>query len=167
MSEGSTLEVLVKLNGKEIKFTGSVEEVSSAFLHFLCEKFPKLEIISKILFTVDLEKAMRSLEDLLLIAKEGVMFLPKVKLKASDAIVLCLVGQYVGFKMGILNKDILESKEIENITGEKRGTVSGRLSELASKKIVETPEKGKYRITTLGIKYFVDELSIRLKKGKQ
>jgi len=167
MSESKSLEVLVKWNEKETRFTGSVEAISSAFLNFLCKKFPSIEIVSKILLTIDLEQVMQSLESLLVIAKEGVIFLPSIKLKASDAIILSLVGQHVGFKMGILGKDTLESTEIEKVTGEKRGTVTGRLSELVKKRIVEDPEKGKYSITTLGIKYFLDEIASKLKQVKQ
>jgi hypothetical protein len=167
MSKSADLEVLVKWNGKETKFTGSVEEVSSAFLDFLCEKFPKLEMISKIVLTVDLEEVIRSLQDISVIAKEGVMVLPNIKPKASDAIILNLVGQYVGFKMSLIEKDTLDSTEIEKATGEKRGTVTGRLSELVSKRIVENPEKGKYRITSLGIKYFLEETVNKLRQVKK
>lgn len=166
MSEGSNLKVLIKWNEKETEFTGSVEEVCSAFLNFLCEKLPAYEVVSKVLLTINIDQVLKSLDGLLLIAKDGVMFLPEVKPKARDAIILCLIGQYVGFKMGILSKDTLEPSEIEKITEEKKGTVSGRLSELTRKRIVESPEKGKYRITTLGIKYFIDKVVKKLKQAK-
>lgn len=166
MSEGSDLKVLVKWNEKEIQFTGSAEEVCSAFLNFLCEKLPVFEVISKVLLTINIDQILKSLDGLLLIAKEGIMFLPDVKPKARDAVVLCLAGQYAGFNMGILDKDRLPSSEIVKITAEKRGTVTGRLSELSGKRLVESPEKGEYRITTLGIKYFIDEVANKLKQAK-
>lgn len=161
-----SLRILVKWNEKEIEFTGSREEVCSAFLSFLCEKLPALEAVSKVLLTINMDQVLKSLDGLLLIAKEGVMFLPDVKPKSRDAVILCLVGHYAGFKMGLLDKDTLHFSEIEKITGEKRGTVSGRLSELTRERVVESPEKGEYRITSLGIKYFIDQVVNTLKQVK-
>jgi DNA-binding transcriptional ArsR family regulator len=161
-----SLQILVKWNEKEIEFTGSREEVCSAFLNFLYEELPALEAVSKVLLTVDMNQVLKSLNGLLLIAKEGIMFLPHVKPKSRDAVILCLVGHYAGFKMGLLDKDTLHFSEIEKITGEKRGTISGRLSELTRERVVESPEKGEYRITSLGIKYFVDQVANTLKQVK-
>lgn len=166
MSEESNLKVLVKWNEKEIEFTGSVEEVCSAFLKFLCEEIPVFEAVSKVLLTIDMEEVLKSLDGLLYIAKEGVMLKPEIKPTARDAIILCLVGQHAGFKMGILEKKMLQYSEIEKITGQKTKTVTARLSELSAQRIVESPEKGVYRITTLGIKYFIDEVANKLKKAK-
>ena len=120
MSKGSSLKVLVKWDEKELEFTGSIDEVCSAFLNFLCEKFPIFETVSKVLITVDIEEVLKSLDGLLYIAKEGVMFKPGIRSTAHDAIILCLVGQYAGFKMGILEKDTLQYSEIEKITGQKQ-----------------------------------------------
>jgi uncharacterized protein YjhX (UPF0386 family) len=163
MSKERTLEVSVKWNGTETDFRGNVEEVSTAFLKFLCERLPALEVISRIVVTLDVEKILQSLDGLVFIAKEGTMLSPETKPTSREAVILCLVAQYAGFKMGILKRDALRPLEIEKITGEKSGSVTGRLSELSEKRLVESSQEREYRITTLGIKFFVDEVSAKLK----
>jgi len=163
MSKETVLEVSIKWNGTETKFRGNAEEVSKAFLGFLCERLPVLEVVSRIVLTFDIEKLLRSLDGLVFIAKEGIMFSPQIKPTSREAVILCLVGQYAGFKIGMLNKDTLRPLEIERITGEKSGSVTGRLSELSEKKMVESSQEREYHITTLGVKSFVDDVANKLK----
>jgi hypothetical protein len=89
------------------------------------------------------------------IAKEGVLLLtPKERLTGPDLICLYLIGAYVGYKLGIFEKDSMTVDELSQYTGIKRNVVAVRLTELARSRIVESTDTGERRVTSIGIEHF-------------
>ena len=76
---------------------------------------------------------------------------------------LHLVKAYVSYRIGKADKDSLSMAELLTLTETKPGTAAARLSEVVSQGQVDRVGRGEYRITTLGIKGFLEETLPRLK----
>jgi hypothetical protein len=164
-SEETNLELLVRYKDMEVKFTGEPEDVIRSFLKFMSKVLPPYELVSGLTLTVDLERLMKNIRGVIAFTpEEPIITLPKEKLGAErDIIILHLVKVYVGYETGRLEKDSLTTSEIISLTGAKSGTVAARLSELTSRGWVERIGRGEYRITTLGVKAFLDEILPKIK----
>ncbi len=158
--EGSSLEVSVKFKELQAKFSGKPDEVIRSFFGFLTSVLPGYEFVSELSLTVDLENLLKNLRGLVAFAPEGpVITVSREKLGGErNIIILNLVKAYAGFKTNRLSKDSLSTSELLASTSGKTGTVGARLSELANIGWIERVGRGEYRITTLGIKGFLDEI---------
>jgi hypothetical protein len=163
--EESVLEVSVKYKDMQVKFSGKTDGVVRSFFGFLNNILPGYEFVSGLTLTVDIEKLLKSLKGLIAFTPEGVVVIvPREKLGGERNIILLnLVKAYIGYKMNRLEKDSLSTAEIQALTGGKTGTVGARLSELADLGWVERVGRGEYRITTLGVKSFLDEVLPKIK----
>ena len=154
-TEEKNLEVAVKFGELEAKFSGSVNEVISAFLKFLTQIYPSYKLISRLTLTVDFEDLLRALEKVLAITPEGlVITVPKEQIGERESILLHLLKANVGFRLGRLPKDSISIAEILTLTGGKPGSVAARLSEMVDSGGVDRIGRGEYRITTYGIENF-------------
>lgn len=154
-TEEKNLEVAVKLGELEAKFSGSVNEVISAFLKFLTQIYPNYKLISRLTLTVDFEDLLKALEKVLAITPEGlVITVPKEQIGERESILLHLLKANVGFRLGRLARDSLSIAEILTLTGGKPGSVAARLSEMVDSGWVDRIGRGEYRITTYGIENF-------------
>lgn len=163
--EETALELFVKYKGMEVKFAGKPEDVVRSFLDFMGKVLPAFELVSGLTLTVDLEKLLKSIKGLIAFTPEGpVVTVPRERLNGErDIIILHLIKAYAGCKTGRLEKDSLTTSEIMSLTGGKSGSVAARLSELTSLGWVERLGRGEYRITTLGVKAFLDEILPKIK----
>ncbi|MFQ6121321.1 MAG: hypothetical protein ACE5KE_15705 [Methanosarcinales archaeon] len=160
----SELEVRIFHDKKEIIFKGSPKEVQNQFLKFITEIYPAYDLAKRVTLVVDLEKILRDVEDVIAIAEEGPILLIK-NLKDRDAIGLYLLANYITFKLNKTEKDSLTIGEIIKKTGKTSGGIGARLSELIKEGLVERIGKGEYKITTLGIKEFTENIIPKLKGG--
>jgi hypothetical protein len=163
-SEERKIEVSIKLGELEARFSGSVNEVLKCIFDFLGKAYPTYELVSKITLAVDLEQLLKSIEKIIAVTPEGlVLLVPRDRLTDRDAVVLHLVRAYIGNKLGKLDDPSLSITELISLTGGKPSAIAGRLSELARDAYVERVGRGEYRITTLGIKFFLDDILPELK----
>jgi hypothetical protein len=160
VEEGNDLELLVKYKDLEAKFTGTPNDVIRSFLKFVGQVLPGYELVSGLTLTVDLEGLLEQVKELIAFTPEGIVVtMPKEKLGGErEVILLHLVKTYVGYMTGRLEKDSLLAKDIMALTGGKSSSVAARLSELTSLGWVERVGRGEYRLTTLGVKAFLDEV---------
>ena len=167
-SEEDLLELSARYKDVELKFKGKPDDVIRSFLKFIQQILPTYDLASKLALTIDLEDLLRSLEGIIAFAPEGpVVTVSKEQLGGErDAILLHLVKAYVGYRTGMLEKDSLATGEIASLTGGKSSTVGARLSELVSSGRVERVGRGEYRITTLGVRSFIDEVLPKIKGGE-
>ena len=168
-NEEDLLELFARYGDMELRFKGKPEDVVRSFLKFIQQVLPTYELASKLILTVNLEELLKNLEGVIAFTPEGpVVMISKERLSGErDAILLHLVKTYVGYKIGKLEKDTLATSEITSLTGGKSSSVGARLSELVSSGWVERVGRGEYRITTLGIRNFVDEVLPKiLSEGK-
>ena len=167
--EESSLEVVVKYKNVETKFTGKPDNVINALIKYVSQVLPGYELVSGLTLTVDMENLLNSIKGLIAFTPEGIVVtIPRDKLGGErDIILIQLVKSYVGFKTGRTEKDSLTMGELLTLTGGKSGTVGARLSELTSLGWVERVGRGEYRITTLGVKAFQDEIVPKLKQEEK
>ncbi|MCS7120578.1 MAG: hypothetical protein RMJ07_04180 [Nitrososphaerota archaeon] len=160
-----TLEVHVKYRDMEAKFSGSSDDVLKSFFAFIREVIPTYDLFSKLTLTVDFERLLEGIKGLIVFTPEGVAItVPREKMGGEkDAIILQLIKAYVGYKAGKTEKETLTASEIASLTSGKIGTVGARLSELSNAGWVERVGRGEYRITTLGINAFLDEILPRIR----
>ncbi|MBS7656597.1 MAG: hypothetical protein QXI71_02210 [Candidatus Bathyarchaeia archaeon] len=160
----SSLEVIVKFKDVETRFVGKSEDVIQSVLKYFSKIIPGFELISSLTLTIDMENLLKSVKDLMAFTPEGIVItVPREKMGGErDVILTHLVKSYIGFKTGQIGKDSLTMNEIQSFTGGKSGTVGARLSELTSLGWVERVGRGEYRITTLGVKAFLDDVLPKL-----
>lgn len=161
----SSLEVVIKYKDVETKFIGKPDNVINALLKYVSQVLPGYELISGLTLTVDMEDLLKNIKGFIAFTPEGIVVtIPRDKLGGErDIILVHLVKSYVGYKTGRMEKDSLTMGEILTLSGGKSGTVGARLSELTSLGWVERVGRGEYRITTLGVKAFMDEIVPKLK----
>jgi len=159
------LELSVKYKDVEVKFSGTADDVIRALLSFLSKILPTFELASNLTLTVDSEKLLKSITGLVAFTPEGpVITLPKEKLGGERNIILLhLIKSHVGYQTGRLEKDSLSTNDILSLTSGKSGTVAARLSELTNLGWVERMGRGEYRVTTLGLKSFMEEVLPKIK----
>lgn len=167
--EETNLEVVIKFKDVETKFTGKPDSVINALLKYLGQVLPGYELISGLTLNVDMEDLFKNIKGIIAFTPEGIVVtISRDELGGErDIILVHLVKSYVGFKTGRIEKDSLTMGELLTLTGGKSGTVGARLSELTSLGWVERVGRGEYRITTLGVKAFMDEIVPKLKHGME
>jgi len=167
--EEDLLELFVRYKDMELRFKGKPDDVTRSFLRFIQKILPTYDLASKLALTIDLEDLLKSLEGIIAFTPEGpVVMVPKERLGGErDAILLHLVKAYVGYRTGRLEEDSLSTSEIASLTGGKTSTIGARLSELVSAGQVERVGRGEYRMTTLGIRNFIDEVLPKIESGEK
>lgn len=169
--EERMFEVQLKCGDFEARFSGNIDEVIKGFFKFLSDIYPTYETLSRITITVDIEELLKNLRDVIAVTPEGVVLLKPpegVTLITREAIGLHLIKAYVGKKLGLLESDSLPIVDLLKFTGDKPGAIAGRLSEMVNEGLVERVGRGEYRITTLGVKVFLDTVILtKFKKAKK
>ena len=167
MSTERELRVTIEYGDFKTQFEGNAEEAFDFFVKSVSEIYPIYKVLSEIVFTPDIKKLLEGIKDLAVITPEGPYINPNYKLTTEQAILLCLVAAFVGFKLRILNKDTLVVNDVCGAAaGQKEKSVRNRLGEMARVRFVKKTEEGKYNITTLGVKYFLDNVLPSLKAQK-
>lgn len=166
--EKAEIEVVIKCKDTEAKFSGDIDKVTRKIITFLTGIYPSLEIASRLSIAPDLDKIAKALEDIGAVTPEGpVLLSARGKVRDKEAVGLYLLIAYTGYRLGKLNKDTLPMADLIKLTGRPPGTIAGRLSELVSELLVDRIGKGEYRITTLGIKYFIENVIPKIKKHEE
>lgn len=158
----SKLEIRVRLNGMETSFTGTLEDVIKALFEWISKIYPAYEAISKIVYEPNLDRLMRECSDLLTITDGGVI-LRKMDLTTEEAITLSLVGAYIGFRIGKLEKESMSPPELSRTTGKALKTIYNTLASMVKEGRV-VKESGEYKLTKHHVAKFVFELLPKLKE---
>lgn len=168
-SGGENLELIVKYKDIEAKFTGRPDEVIRSLLNFISRVLPAYDLAAQLVLSIDIEDLLRGVSGLIAIAPEGpILTVPRERLGGDrNAILANLVKAYIGYRLGRLEKDSLSVADLVSATGCKSGTIAARLSELTDMRLVERVGRGEYRATTLGVKFFLEEVVPKIKlEGK-
>jgi len=162
------LELSVRYKDMEVKFVGTPDEVIRSLFGFLSKILPAFEFASNLILTVNLEELLNNIVGVVAFTPEGpVITIPKDKIGGERNIILLhLIKSYAAYQTGRLEKDSLSTADILSLTGGKPGTVAARLSELTDLGWIERIGRGEYRITTLGVKSFTEEVLPRIKPQK-
>jgi len=153
MNRDNKLKVSVEFGELTGNFEGTPDEVVRALLTSITNIYPSLELAKKLVFQPDLSKLANSLVGLVKFAPEGLLFLIN-DVPAEDAIIVSLVGSYLGYRLGKIDSDTYSAKDLAKITGKALKTISNQLACVIDDGLVERVERGQYRITSLGITMF-------------
>jgi len=164
----SKVEVTIKYQGMEVKFSGSVSEVTRLFLDFMSKNLPGYDLISRLTLTVDLTSLLKDLEGIVTITPEGLIItVPLEKTGEREVILLNLVRMSVAYQLSKSDKDSVSIADLLKATGGKPSSTAARLSELVDMDWVDRVGRGEYRITTYGLKSFIDTVLPKLKMNIQ
>lgn len=158
----SEVEVRVRLDGMEASFRGAVDDVMKALFEWISKVYPAYEAFSRIVYEPDLDRLMRECSDLMAITEGGVI-LRKTNLNTEEAITLSLVGAYIGFRIGKLERESMTPTELSRTTGKALKTIYNTLASMVKQGRV-VRESGEYKLTKLHIARFVFELLPKLRE---
>ena len=162
--EEGKVEVLVKYQGMEVKFSGTSSEVIRSFLEFMSKILPNYALVSRLTITVDLEKLLKDLEGVISITPEGIIITAnREQLGERETILLYLIKANVGNQLGKLDRDSMSIADLLAPTRGKPSSTAARLSELVDLGWVDRIGRGEYRITTFGIKSFMEQILPKIK----
>jgi len=165
-SSGHSLEVTIRYGNLEKKITGPPDIVANEVLTFLTTVVPELELASRLTLSVDLNQLAKACEGTLAVTPEGVVaIVPIDSLSDRELMLLHLAKARITQMLGKSEKDSVQSADVIAATKRTAGTVAGRLSELCSEGLAERKGKGEYRVTTLGLHIFQEQVLPKL-KGK-
>ena len=159
----ATIEVVLKHSGVENRIIGSPETVVRELLSYFSRVYPSVELVSKLVLSVDSVEFLQSCTGALAVSPEGLVVLKDLRdLKDKELMMIHLAGSRLQHQMGKKESDTLSLDEITKTTGRSTGTVAGRLSELCNEQLVERVGKGSYRLTTMGTRVVIKNLMPRI-----
>lgn len=160
------LEVIIKYGTLEKKITGPPDQVAQEVLSFLNKVIPQLELASHLSLSVDINELAKACEGILAVTPEGVVVMAPIdQLADRELLLLHLAKASIAHILGKSDKDLVQSADLIVATKKSAGTVAGRLSELCGESLAERKGKGEYRVTTLGMHLFREQVLPKLKAG--
>jgi hypothetical protein len=161
------IKVNIKYKDTEQTFTGETNQVWSSINRFFTEIIPAIQTIKNALLTVDLETLIEDSKNVIALAQEGpVIQVSKQRLTDTETIMLYLLASYIANKLG-QSKDFVSKEELQSGLGKSAKITSTRLGELIREGQATKTEEGNYKITTLGIKRFQEEVLPEIKEKLQ
>lgn len=158
------LEVTIRYGTLEKKITGPPDQVAKEVFAFLMKTVPELELASHLALSIDIRELAQACEGVIAITPEGVVVtVPTDKLADRELVLLHLARVRIAQVLGKSEKDLIQSADLIAATKKSGGTVAGRLSELCGENLAERKGKGEYRITTLGLRVFSEQVLPKLK----
>lgn len=158
-----TVEVTVRHQGVESKIIGSPDGVVRELLAYFSKVFPSVDLVSKLIVSVDSSEFLQSCTGVLASSAEGPVVLKNVdSLRDKELLLLHLAGSRLTHTLGRRDTDTVTLEEITKATGRSTGTVAGRLSELYAEQLVDRVGKGSYRLTTMGVRTVIKTLLPKL-----
>ena len=166
-SLGQSLEVTIRYGSLEKKMIGRPEDVGKAVLSFLTSVIPQLELASRLVLSIDLERIAKACEGIVAVTPEGVVAtVPVESLSDRELLLFHLAREKITQMTGKSENDTVLASNLIAATKRSGGTVAGRLSELCAESLAERKGKGEYHITTLGLHVFEEQIVPKLKKSQ-
>jgi hypothetical protein len=164
MGEAEKITVQVKYLDVEKTFSGSLEDVWLSLNRFFGEFLPSFEIAKRLVLNVDLQALVRECEGLIAFSSEGAnLLVSKDKLTDNETLLLCLLANYVGFRLGLVGSDAMSKEELQFKLGKSGKIASTRLGELVKSDLVVKTVDDKYRLATFGVLQMQKEIIPRIK----
>lgn len=158
------MEITIKYGTLEKKITGPPDQVAQEAYAFLMKAIPELELASRLALSVGIKDLAQACEGVVAVTPEGVVVtVPTDHLADRELVLLQLAKARIAQVLGKANEDLMQSADLIVATKKSAGTVAGRLSELCGESLAERKGKGEYRITTLGLHVFREQILPKLK----
>jgi len=150
--EENEITVQIKYKDVEKTFSGLVNDVWISINKFFSEFIPTFKIARKMILTVDLQNLIKKCEKVIALTEEGPhLLVSRDKLTDNETLILQLLANYLGHKLGTMNNDAVSREELQAKLGKNSKITSTRLGELVKSEMVTKTKDGKYKITTFGI----------------
>lgn len=154
------IEVTIKYGDLMQTFIGSAADVWVSVNKFFGEVFPALDLVRKVILTVDLDKLVEDSKGVIAVAPEGPeLLVAKEKLTDSEILQYYLLAAYIGFKLGKIVREDMTKDELSSKLGKNLKITVTRLGELVKEGSVIKTENGGYKIATIGIRRLQEEMS--------
>ncbi len=158
------MKVEIKYKDVDKIFVGSVEDVWACVNKFFAEFIPTFEIASKLVLNVDLQALAKDCEGLINFSKEGAnLLMDKVKLTDNEALLMWLLGAYVGFRLGLVGSEAFSKDDLRIKLGKSGKIVSTRLGELVKSDYAMKDSDDRFKLTTFGVTQIQREILPRIK----
>ena len=152
MSKGQQrIKLHIETGQTVIDIEGDPDTVSREFLRQMAEVYPALELAKRLTYSPDIAKLSEILVGILEFASDGIL-LNRRDLSAEQAILICLLGEFVGHRIGRREVDSMSAATLAKASGKALKTISNQLALMVDEGLVEKLGKGEYRITSHGIK---------------
>lgn len=151
---GGQDEIAVQVKYKDVEktFSGPVNDVWVSINRFFSEFVPVFEVSKKIVLTVDLQDLVKACEGVIAFGEEGPhLLVPRSKLTDNETLALQLLAGYIGYKLGLVESDVVSKEDLQARLGKSPKIASTRLGELVKREIATKTDDGKYKISTFGI----------------
>ena len=146
------ITVHIKYKGIEETFSGNLESVWASLNRFFSQFIPLLETTKKIMLTIDLKEIIENCAGLIAVTSDGAHILvSRSKLTDNETLILNLLAAYIGYHLGLLDRESLSKDELQRKLSKSSKIVSTRLGELVKNEFVEKTDVGEYKITSFGI----------------
>jgi len=151
VSSTPKLKLHLEIGETKVDLEGDPDTVTRELLTQLAKVYPALEMARKLTFAPDLARLSEALVGIVELTPEGVL-LNRRELSAEQAILICLLGGYVGYRLGRRDSDSMSASVLSKVSGKALKTISNQIALMVDEGLVEKAGKGKYHITSLGIK---------------
>ena len=153
-----TIRVEVQYGDLKHTVEGDVDQVLTELMKFFSSIYPALDTFSAISFTPDYAELTRNLAEFINIGPQGEIILLKSGLSADKAIGVVLLGAHVARKIGKRQSDDMSVEELASSIRKALKTIRNTIVDMAKSNLLERTGRGTYRVTTIGMKEFMDDL---------
>lgn len=158
------IAVQIKYKDVEKEFSGTIEETWLLLSKFFNEFLPSFEIAKKLWLSVDMQQLVKDCEGLIAFSKEGPnLLVPSTKLTDNETLLMWLLANHLGQKLGILATDALTKEKLRLKLGKSGKITSTRLGELVKSDSIIKTESEKFKITTFGVAQMQKEILPKIK----
>ncbi|MBO3840329.1 MAG: hypothetical protein QXN75_06195 [Thermoproteota archaeon] len=148
----STIRLEIPDKNIRVEFTGSRDEVVTNLLKFLTNVYPHLSIVSRIVYTPDLESLLASISNHVKISDGEIIILDEENKTTENKILYLLAGCYAASKLGLREKNSMSIEEmVKMVSNISKKTIQNTLVELVKKGLVLRQARGTFEISTKGI----------------
>ena len=129
----------------------------------------KQDVLKKMLIDEDavFERLVDRASNLFKIDKSGdiIFLIPKSQLTHRQTIALVSLGRYFAAELGIFETDTVTSDDLSAYMNTDKRTITARLADLKKEGVVQSVERGTFRVSILGINKILDELETDSKRA--
>jgi hypothetical protein len=158
------MTVHVKYRDVEKTVSGNLEEVWLLLNRFFEELIPSFDTARTLTLNIDLGDLAKASEKVIAFAAEGPYILvPRNKLTDNETLILLLLANYIGRRLGKTQSDTLSKEEMQAKLGKNAKITSTRLGELVKNEIAVKTADDKFKITTFGLVQVQKEILPKIK----
>jgi len=168
MAEEEALHVNIAYKGVETSFKGPPDQVYRAVISYLEKAIPAFSLASKVSFSLDLQKILFDVKDVLAyVPDQGMIFVDALSsFPMSDGVMLYLLKCYLEHSLGIRDSPSASIGDIKNALTQPEKSLSSRLTELMKRGWVRRIGRGSYVATLVGVKEISERMRPESRQGR-